>query len=101
MIPETKEKLIEFLVKEWDYQPNQAPETAEKIIHLESGIKAAFDSWRHSGEIPDQPEYSGFSPKRLQQLCPLKPPAIFLLLDWVRREPQNAMQAIKDEFVKK
>jgi hypothetical protein len=96
----TKESIAEFLVKQWDYNPSQAPDTAEKFLKIEPSIWTAFESWLETGKFPEKPVFSGLSPNSLNKLCRLKPPAIFLLLDWIRREPKEALRAINDELIK-
>ena len=93
-------ELAKFLVEEWDYVPKQAPGVAEKLLSLEPDIRAAFENWLETGKFADAPVFSDLSPQSLNQLVRVKPPAVFMLLDWVRREPEEAIQAINDEFVK-
>ncbi|MCX6064792.1 MAG: hypothetical protein NT121_03435 [Chloroflexi bacterium] len=97
---ENKEELTEFLVKEWNYLPLQAPDTAEKLLNMDVGIRDAFEKWLGDKEFPNTPVFSGFSPSSLNKAVNIKPPAVFLLLDWIRREPKEALIAIKQEFSK-
>ena len=92
--------LTEFLVKEWKYLPSQAPETAEKLLNMDSNILEAFEKWLSDGEFPDVPIFSGFSPHALSKRVNIKPPAVFLLLDWIRREPEQALSGLEKEFGK-
>ena len=93
------DQLAEYLVREWDYVPAQAPETANKLLNLDPSIRSAFENWLESGDFPEEPVYSGHSPKSLNSLVHLKPPAIFLLLDWIWRDPVEANRAIKEELI--
>jgi hypothetical protein len=95
------DELADYLVREWNYVPVRAPETAEKLLSLGSEIRNAFKIWFKSGEFSDTPVYSGLSPKSLNRLVHLKPPAIFPLLDWIRRDPNEAMRAIQEELITK
>jgi hypothetical protein len=93
--------LTKFLVEEWDYVPSQAPDVAEKLLRLESGLRIAFENWLETGQFSETPVFSGFSPQSLNDMVNIKPPAVFLLLDWIRREPVEATRAINEELVKK
>jgi len=97
----SREELAEYLVRKWDYVPAQAPETADELLKLDPAIRHAFELWLDNGEFPEAPVYVGLSPKSLNKLVSLKPPAIFLLLDWIRREPAEAMQAVQQELIGK
>ncbi len=98
---ENRDQLVEFLMHEWDYVPKQAPETAEKLLNLDPDIRIAFEIWLEKGEFPDTPVHSSLSPKSLNQIVRIKPPAVFLLLDWIRRDPIEAMRAIQEELIGK
>ncbi|MBV6433873.1 MAG: hypothetical protein IANPNBLG_04107 [Bryobacteraceae bacterium] len=98
---DNREQLADFLVREWDYVPAQAPETARKLLELDPSIRKAFEVWLENGEFLEEPKYVGLSPKSLNQLVHIKPPAVFLLLDWIRREPKEAMKAIQEELGRK
>ena len=101
MIKDNRDELADYLVREWKYVPDQAPETAEKLLNLGPELQTAFNIWFQSGEFSDAPVYSGLSPKSLNRLVQLKPPAIFLLLDWIRRDAKEAMRAIQEELIPK
>lgn len=96
----TREQLADFLITKWDYPPAQAPEAAEKLFHMDLSIRNAFELWMESNEFPDTPVFTSYSPKILDGLTHIKPPAIFLLLDWIRREPEVAIQAMREELIK-
>ena len=96
---ENSDDLARLLVEKWDYVPSQAPDIAKKLLGLYPDIRAAFETWLDTGEFSDTPVYSGLSPRSLNHMVRLKPPAVFLLLDWIRREPSEAMQAIHEELV--
>ncbi|OQA21913.1 MAG: hypothetical protein BWY63_01074 [Chloroflexi bacterium ADurb.Bin360] len=91
--------LASYLVEKWDYVPNQAPDVARKLLTLDKDIHTAFEEWVETGQFPEKPVFSGFSPRSLSDLAFLKPPAVFLLLDWIRREPADAITAINEELV--
>ena len=92
-------RLIKYLVGEWGYNGTQAPAVAGKLLNLEPTIRAAFLEWQQTGIFPKKPYINGFTPNRLSTLVHIKPPAIFLLLDWIRREPQEAILAMQEELI--
>jgi len=94
------EELRKVMVKRWGYQEEQVDGVIEKMMVMDPDILLAFQKSLNSGILPDEPIYSGFSPKSLSEAYSLKPPAIFMLLDWIRREPQEALEALVDEFKK-
>lgn len=95
----TKDELVLLLVNKYDYKPEQAPETAVKLLQLPPSLQDAFHAWLETGEFPQEPVFSDLSPWHLRQLTQIKPPAIFLLLDWVRREPELAIRAVDRELI--
>lgn len=95
---ESVDDLAHLLVSKWDYLPSQSLGTAEKLLQMESNIRVAFEEWLATGRFPDRPVILGFSPLSLSDMVELKPPAIFLLLDWIWREPEEAVLAMKQEF---
>jgi hypothetical protein len=96
-----KQELTEFLTDKWEYPTAQAPHTASKLLNMKSDLLTAFDYWLETGAFPEKPVYSGFSPRSLHRRVGnrLKPPAVFLLLDWIQREPSEALRAINDELL--
>lgn len=96
----TKEELSDYLVAQWDYLPAQAPEYAQDLMNMAPEIMAAFETWMENGEFPDAPVFTSYSPRILRKLTRIKPPAIFMLLDWIRREPKEATQALRRELIK-
>jgi hypothetical protein len=94
----SKEKLSEMLIVRWDYIPIQSPDTAEKLINMDASIVKAFENWLETGIFPVDPVFSRYNPKIINELWPLKPPAVFLLLDWISKKPNEALEAIFDEF---
>jgi hypothetical protein len=94
----TQEQLAEMLVERWDYQAAQSNQTAKKMLAMDESICKAWETWLETEVFPDTPVFSGYSPKILGRIGRLKAPAVFLLLDWIRREPEAAIQAMRDEF---
>lgn len=97
----TTEQLTSYLINKWEYPRSQAPETALRLQAMAPEILQGFAEWLDSGEFPDEPVYTSYSPRSLRKLTNLKPPAIFLMLDWIRREPQEATRAMREELLTK
>jgi hypothetical protein len=95
------DELAEFLVDKWDYVPSQSLDIAKKILNMSPDILESFEIWLKTGNFTDVPEYSSYSPKKIYALGTLKQPAVFLLLDWIRREPDDAIEAIDRELIRR
>lgn len=92
-----RQKIKEILINQWGYPLKQADGVIKKIFKMESSILEAFYSWLKTEELPDEPNFHGCTPRLLYDTYPLKPPAAFMLLDWIRREPQSALNALREE----
>ena len=93
-------KLAKTLVEKWEYLPKQVGGTVEKILKMDPEILAAFKAWDGTSPLPESPNVLGYTPRNLGETFDFKPPACFLFLDWVRREPCNAMTALLREYGK-
>ena len=92
------EELKAQLLEAWDYKPTQVDETVGKLLRLDAQILEAFRAWDGSLPLPAQPLIHGYTPRSLSQAFKLKPPACFLLLDWILRQPSAAMTALMTEY---
>jgi hypothetical protein len=93
------DQLKQKLVQEYDYNESQVDSVVSKLVSMDTKLLESFNTWIDTGVIPDYPEFGGFTPKKASATYPtLKLPAIFLLLDWLHREPQEALQALYEEF---
>jgi hypothetical protein len=97
-MPITKDELRTLLLKEWKYPEKQVDGTTEKLLKMEPTILDAFEKWLVDREFTETPAFIGLNPKNLNETYPLKPPAVFLLLDWIRRAPRDATQALLHEY---
>ena len=86
------------LMEEWEYKEKQVDGIVEKILAMDERILDAFESWMESGDMPDTPVIHDCTPEMLYKAYPLKPPAAFMLLDWIRRKPDEALAALQDEY---
>jgi hypothetical protein len=94
----SREQITEKLLTEWDYQESQVSGVVDKLMAMEPSLIKSFEHWFATGELPEEPLFSGFNPQNTWNTFGLKPPAIFLLLDWIRREPEEAIPALEDEY---
>jgi len=92
------EELRAALLERFDYKPAQVDSLVERLLSMDESIRAAFAAYLESGEIPDQPRFSGAAPSNLAAAYPQKLPSIFLLLDWIRRDSKAAYAALVDEY---
>lgn len=89
-----------MLVENWYYKPAQVDRTAEKISVMDQSLQTSFQGFLDSEVFSDFPSYFGLTPKIIAENYPFKPPAVFLCLDWIRRDPQNALDALVEEYKK-
>lgn len=92
-----EEQVRERLITEFGYPPEQAGITAEKLLHLESGLQTDFEEWWETGRLPET-EVEGFTVKRLMEQRELNPVAAFLSLDWLLREPKIAKETLSRQW---
>lgn len=93
-----EEQLAKILVEEFGYKEQQVPEVATKLSTMDPALAAAFKKWLRSRKLSQQPDVQGFTPASIQAVYGLKPPACFLLLDWIRREPNEAQKALLEDY---
>ncbi len=92
------EQLKRILVEDWDYQEKQVEAVADKLLALSPEIFRSFQLWLEKGVLPDYPSYHNFTPENLHGTYGFKAPATFLLLEWIRQEPEEALAALNEEF---
>lgn len=90
--------LRQRMLDEWGYPPQQVDGVIERIIALPEDILGSFEDWLTTGEMPRYPVYSGYSPSSINEKYRFAPPNVFLTLDWIRREPDEAMTALAEEY---
>ena len=94
----SRDFLEKFLVEEWQYKPKQVAGIVDKLLNMDERIQGSFQKWVNEGVILEEPEIDGWNPKNIADTYPFKPPACFLMLDWIRREPEEAIAALKDDY---
>ena len=94
----TREQVAAVLTQEWNYPQNQVDKVIDKLLSMDNSLIEAFDEWMETGFLPKNPVIEGFNPYTAWKTYQQKPPAIFLLLDWIKREPAQAMQALQEDY---
>ncbi len=97
----TREQISYKLIHELEYPKTQIDSVLDKLFAMDTGIQDAFEKWFFEEIFLDKPVFEGFNPKNIWETYNIKPPAVFLLLDWIRREPQEALLAIKRDLPKR
>jgi len=97
MIP-TPDQIKKHLVVNLDYKETQVDGVTEKILNIDPELLSSFFEWFESGVLPNTPLIEGFTPHNAFATYKLKPPAIFLLLDWIKRDSKSAFQALHEDF---
>ncbi len=81
------------LVEEFGYSPASAEITALDLTNCSSKVWDEFSRWWQTGAL-GPPEVEGFSAAQLVRDHSLLPPAAFLMLDWLLRDPSAAKAAL-------
>ena len=81
------------LVAEFGYSPASAQITAVDLTSCSSTVWDGFSRWWQTGAL-GPPEVEGFSAAQLVRDHSLHPPAAFLMLDWLLKDPSAAKAAL-------
>ncbi len=90
--------LRSILVTEYQYKATQVDRVVEQLMAMDSFILGALETYLSTRIMPDQPVFYGSAPSNLAATYPQKPPAIFLLLDWIRSDRKEAYAALQKEY---
>lgn len=85
---------ITDLLREFNYPAHLAENTIEKIHNLHPEIAAAFENWCQTRNVPDV-EIEGYSFSCLVNDYKMKPIGAFITLDWLKKDPDSALIALK------
>ena len=92
------ENIIKTLIEKKNYDKVQTERLAPKIEALPEEIKEALNTWVESDKISEV-EYNGYTvEKEKPSMTTL---AAFLMLDWIRKDPKNALKALKQVVIKR
>lgn len=84
-------KLYQYLINEEELSRVEAARNIKRIMKLDAEIYAAFKQWFLGKQIPDI-EINGVSYHELTEDEGMMPVRAFLMLDWIKREPAEAMR---------
>lgn len=90
--------LKETLLSEYEYKPTQVDHVVKQLLAMDPSIQAGLETYLETHVMPDKPVFYGSAPSNLAATYPQKPPAIFLLLDWIRQDRRAAYAALQDEY---
>ena len=91
-------RLKEILLSEFNYKPTQADRVVQQLLAMHPDIQAGLETYLQTHVMPDKPVFFGSAPSNLAATYPQKPPAIFLLLDWIRQDRRATYAALQDEY---
>lgn len=96
----TKESLQKLLIERWDYSDHSASQTAERLLNMDPELQTELKNYLKADDYPDCYQLFGMTFTDIANAYPFKPPAVFLLFDWVKRDPVNALDALVEEYHK-
>lgn len=88
-----KERLTDIL-KQQGYPTFMIEKTIEKLLRLSPVVQEAFTLWTTHGIEPSI-TLEGYSYTSLIEQFHMKPVGAFLTLDWIAREPKEAVKSLK------
>lgn len=88
-----RNKIIEILKAE-GYPEFMHESTVDKILHFQNDIANAFSHWVSTNESPNI-TIEGYTYSFFIEEMQMKPIGAFITLDWLLRDPQKAINALK------
>lgn len=95
----TTKEMIKLLIEEKGFDKEQIERLEPKINQLSPDIREAMENWVVTGEVAS-PEYHGYDVNKLMAEKPLNTVGAYMLLDWLRRDPESAMKGLRTPFIK-
>lgn len=96
----TNETLKVDLQNRWNYEPYLVDDVINKLQNMSPELQSGFDNYFQTNELGDEPKVFGLSPEVIGKNYPFLPPAVYLLLDWISKDPDAALNALVDEYHK-
>lgn len=90
-------KILIDLLNEENYPAHMIENTINKLENLQPVISLAFTDWVFDGLFPSI-VIEGYSYTILTNEYGMKPIGAFLTLDWLTRDPDKAVKALKRGF---
>lgn len=75
------------------YTEAEAAQAAARMERMDPALLEQLDEWFRSGQLSEQ-VWSGFTVAELMEERGFTALAAFLYLDWVRRDPEEALTAL-------
>lgn len=88
-----KELVIKKLLS-LDYNEQQAMQVADDLFDIDNSLTQLLSDWV-SDSIETEIEICGFSLIELKNMYQMTYPAALLTMDWLIKDPQNAMKSLR------
>jgi len=86
------------LVDDFDYPEANVDEVVSKLNAMSPDVYAAFEEWFNTGRIADI-EVEGYNCAAIKaKSAKINPIAVYLTLDWLKREPVKAKAALNRPY---
>jgi hypothetical protein len=93
----SREEIAKVLVEKWNYEDFMVEDVLKVLFGMNEALQDAFDAYLETFRFPDEPKVFGLSPAVIDKEYTFAPPAVFLLLNWISREPEEALQSLVKE----
>lgn len=90
--------LLPRLVSELGYTDKEAKMVVGDLQASSPEVQAAFEKWWETEILDEDLEIQGYTLKRLMNEYALKPIGALLTLDWLIREPVEALEALSEGY---
>ena len=89
-------ELAKILIEQYGYSPQAAATTAEDLAALDESVLPIFRAWQEDRTESDATLFSGYSVDSLREHYGMTFFSALVTLDWIVKEPQSALQALRD-----
>ena len=86
---------IEEILVERGYASAHARMVSEDLMHLEAPLESVFRQWLETGETGDY-AFRGYTLRYFTVVWKMQYPAAVLTLDWILKDPERAIQELKN-----
>ena len=94
-----KETIATLLITRENYPENKAHAVAEDLLQLHANLIPLFERWVKDRADQGDYLYHGISLKALCDKLKMNYAAALVTMDWVVKEPDEAVPAIKSRFL--
>lgn len=93
----SKDSFVSLLLAKGDgYTATRAEKLFARLEETDSDIQEAAARWLKDGTKPKLPAVDGWDLARMESHFGMNALAALLTLDWLRKDPAKALEAIKD-----